>query len=156
MFAFFICNMYSNMLSISYHLLIIIADLYWVLSKFHVLLYYLHGLLHLMLTSMSCAFYRLESEMQGSLSNLTKGTWLVDGRCRIWTQKSDAGTFAYSHKVVYLHLLYDKHMTTLRGSDGHPHFIDGQVESQRIEINYPDHTGSKRSMLASSDPNESS
>lgn len=40
-------------------------------------------------------------------------------------------------------------MTALRSGDRHLHFIDGQVESQRIEISYPSHTGGKWLMLAS-------
>ena len=34
-------------------------------------------------------------------------------------------------------------MTTLRGDDCHPHITDGQIESQKVEISYPGHRGSK-------------
>lgn len=54
---------------------------------------YLNGLLPLMHTSISCPFYKLESEMKGTLSNLTEGMVLVRSGHGIRTQQSESGIF---------------------------------------------------------------
>lgn len=71
------------------------------------------------------------------------------GGCGSQTQEPESGMFVHNQRLIYLHIVYDRHMNTLRGGDGHPHFVDGQIESQKVEISYPGPTDCKRLTLAS-------
>lgn len=81
---------------------------------------------------------------------------MISGTCGIQTRVDKSSILAHNKKVIFLYLLYSRHMKTLRHDDCHPHSMDRQIESLRAETSYPGHTGSKWLCLPHLDPNMSS